>query len=143
MNGHFIGFHQLVQKLQRITPIISAIQDKQNDWSYVKSFIDRFKTYFYSSRQINKINGHFIGFHQLLHKLRRFWLKEKWLLKITFVCPFSLRYLQRNKIDVVEDGALLSLTSLRDLWVCLAFLNFWFRKQSYLLGFYNNQQFTL
>ena len=33
MNGHFIGFHQLVQKLERITSIISTPQDKQNEWS--------------------------------------------------------------------------------------------------------------
>ena len=33
MNGHFIGFHQLVQKLKLITPIISTLQDKQNEWS--------------------------------------------------------------------------------------------------------------
>ena len=32
MNGHFIGFRQLVQKLERITPIISTLQDKQNEW---------------------------------------------------------------------------------------------------------------
>ena len=29
MNGHFMGFHQLVQKLEQITPIISSFQDKQ------------------------------------------------------------------------------------------------------------------
>ena len=33
MNDHFIGFHQLVQKLEWITPIISTLQDKQNEWS--------------------------------------------------------------------------------------------------------------
>ena len=33
MNGHFTGFHQLVQKIERITPIISTLQDKQNEWS--------------------------------------------------------------------------------------------------------------
>ena len=43
MNGHFTGFHQLVQKLERITSIISTLQDK--------------------------MNGHFMGFHQLVHKL--------------------------------------------------------------------------
>ena len=26
-NGHFMGFDQLVQKLERITPIIATLQD--------------------------------------------------------------------------------------------------------------------
>ena len=30
-----MGFHQLVQKLKRITPIISILQDKQNEWSFL------------------------------------------------------------------------------------------------------------
>ena len=30
---HFVGFYQLVQKLEWITPIISTLQDKQNEWS--------------------------------------------------------------------------------------------------------------
>ena len=34
MNCHFMGFHQLVQKLERITPVISTLQDKQNEWSF-------------------------------------------------------------------------------------------------------------
>ena len=34
MNGHFMGFRQLVQKLERITPIISTLQDKQNERSF-------------------------------------------------------------------------------------------------------------
>ena len=34
MNGHFMSFRQLVQKLQRITPIISTLQDKQNERSF-------------------------------------------------------------------------------------------------------------
>ena len=34
MKGHFMGFRQLVQKLERITPIISTLQDKQNEWSF-------------------------------------------------------------------------------------------------------------
>ena len=34
MNGHFMGFHQLVQKLEQITPIISTLQDKQNEWPF-------------------------------------------------------------------------------------------------------------
>ena len=33
MNGHFMGFRQLVQKLERITPVIFTLQDKQNEWS--------------------------------------------------------------------------------------------------------------
>ena len=33
MNNHFIGFHQLVQKLEWITPIISTLHDKQNKCS--------------------------------------------------------------------------------------------------------------
>ena len=33
MNGHFLGFRQLVQKLERITPIISTLKDNQNEWS--------------------------------------------------------------------------------------------------------------
>ena len=45
MNGHFMGFRQLVQKLELITPIISTLQDKQN--------------------------GHFMGFRQLVQKLDR------------------------------------------------------------------------
>ena len=31
MNGRFMGFRQLVQKLERITPISSTLQDMQND----------------------------------------------------------------------------------------------------------------
>ena len=34
MNGHFMGFRQLVQKAERITPIISTLQDKQYEWSF-------------------------------------------------------------------------------------------------------------
>ena len=34
MNGHFMDFCQLVQKLERITPIISTLQDNQNEWSF-------------------------------------------------------------------------------------------------------------
>ena len=33
MNGRFIGFHQLFQQLDRITRIISTLQDKQNKQS--------------------------------------------------------------------------------------------------------------
>ena len=34
LNGHFMGFRQLVQKLEQITPIICTLQDKQNEWSF-------------------------------------------------------------------------------------------------------------
>ena len=46
MNGHFIGFQQLVQKLERITPIISTLQNKQNEWSLygISSTRSRVKT---------------------------------------------------------------------------------------------------
>lgn len=41
MNGHFVGFQILVQKLEWITPIISTLQDKQKEWSlYRVSLID-------------------------------------------------------------------------------------------------------
>ena len=33
MNGFIIGIHQLVQKLELITPIISNLQEKHNDRS--------------------------------------------------------------------------------------------------------------
>mgnify|MGYP001795632208 CR=1 FL=1 len=48
MNDRFIGFHQLVQKLEWITPIISTLQDKQNKRSLYNLYI---------------------GFHQLVQKL--------------------------------------------------------------------------
>ena len=31
-----IGFHQLIQKLECITQIISTLQDKQNEWSFYR-----------------------------------------------------------------------------------------------------------
>ena len=31
MNCHFMGFRQVVQRLERITPIISTLQDNQNE----------------------------------------------------------------------------------------------------------------
>ena len=34
MNGHFTGFRQLVQKLERTTPIISSLQDKPYERSF-------------------------------------------------------------------------------------------------------------
>ena len=34
MNGHFMGFRQLVQKLEQKTPIISTLQDRQNELSF-------------------------------------------------------------------------------------------------------------
>ena len=34
MNSLFIGFHQLVQKLERITPIISNLKAKQNSGNF-------------------------------------------------------------------------------------------------------------
>ena len=34
LKDHFMGFHQLAQKLERLTPIISTLQDKQNEWSF-------------------------------------------------------------------------------------------------------------
>ena len=57
MNGHFMGFRQLVQKLERITPIISTLQDKQNERSFYgfSSTGSKVRTnntdHFYSSRQ--------------------------------------------------------------------------------------------
>ena len=36
MNGHFIEFQQLLQKLELITLIISTIQDKQNQWFFYR-----------------------------------------------------------------------------------------------------------
>ena len=33
MNGQLMGFPQLVQKLEWITPIISTLEDNQNEWS--------------------------------------------------------------------------------------------------------------
>ena len=58
MNGHFMGFRQLVQKLERITPIISTLQDKtENEWSFYgfSSTDSKVRTnntdHFYSSRQ--------------------------------------------------------------------------------------------
>ena len=32
VNGHFMDFRQLIQILERITPIISALHDMQNEW---------------------------------------------------------------------------------------------------------------
>ena len=34
INGHFMGFRQLDQKLERITPINSTLQEKQYQWSF-------------------------------------------------------------------------------------------------------------
>ena len=57
MNGRFMGFRQLVQKLQRITPITSSLQDKQNEWSFYgfSSTGSKVRTnntnHFYSSKQ--------------------------------------------------------------------------------------------
>ena len=62
MNGHFMGFPQLVQKLERITPIISTLQDKQNESSFYGFSSTGLKAktkntnHFYSSRQ-KKLNG--------------------------------------------------------------------------------------
>ena len=52
INGNFVDFRQLVQKLERITPIISTLQDEQNEWSFdVFSSVRTNNTnYFCSSR---------------------------------------------------------------------------------------------
>ena len=34
INGNFVDFRQPIQKLERITPIISTLQDEQNEWSF-------------------------------------------------------------------------------------------------------------
>ena len=39
MNGYFIGFHQLVQKLELITPIISTLHDSINSHNYIYIYI--------------------------------------------------------------------------------------------------------
>ena len=57
MNGRFMGFRQLVQKLQRITPIISTLQDKQTERSFYgfsstgSKVTTNNTNHFYSSRQ--------------------------------------------------------------------------------------------
>ena len=59
MNGHFMGqFCQLVQTLEQITPIISTLQDKQNEWSFygfsstgLKVIRTNNTNHFYSSRE--------------------------------------------------------------------------------------------
>ena len=57
MSGHFIGFHQLVQKLESKTPIISTLHDKNNKWSlyWVSSTGSKVRmnntNHFYSSGQ--------------------------------------------------------------------------------------------
>ena len=57
MSGYFIGFHQLVQKLELLTPIISTLQDKQNKCSLyrVSSTVSKVRmintNHLYSSRQ--------------------------------------------------------------------------------------------
>ena len=61
MNAHIIGFHQLVQKLQRIKPIISTLQDKQNGrstYSFIKLVqrLDRIRPII--STLQDKQNGH-------------------------------------------------------------------------------------
>ena len=57
MNDIFVGFRHLLQKLERITPPISILQDKQNEWSFYGFLSTGSKVranntnYFYSSRQ--------------------------------------------------------------------------------------------
>ena len=41
MNGHFMGFHQLVQKFERITPTISTLQDNQSDLTGFRKLVQK------------------------------------------------------------------------------------------------------
>ena len=60
-NGHIIVFHQLVQKLEWTTAIISTIQNKQNEWSLYRVSSAGSKVrmnninHFYSSRQTKRM----------------------------------------------------------------------------------------
>ena len=70
MNGHFMGFRQLVQKLERITPIISTLQDKQNEWSFCRfskigSKARKNKTDHLYSFEISEMMGHCRDFRSL------------------------------------------------------------------------------